>query len=99
MEPNPELGIMQSVFSPASRREALGEHSEGGRRDGGLKMDRTKPLGRDLAMGVDCRLYVDRGSERAKDSHGCGIQGMNRSSYRRLLVYRWTTCVPRASSK
>ena len=28
MERNAELGILQSVFSPASRREALGEHSE-----------------------------------------------------------------------
>src|SRR6266481_3918069 len=30
--------IMQSIFRPASRRETLGEESEGGRRDGGLKM-------------------------------------------------------------
>jgi hypothetical protein len=29
---------MQSIFRPASRREMLGEHSGGGRRDGGLKM-------------------------------------------------------------
>jgi len=29
---------MQSIFRPASRREALGEHSGGDRRDGGLKM-------------------------------------------------------------
>src|ERR1700722_7940376 len=29
---------MQSIFRPASRREALGERSGGGRRDGGLKM-------------------------------------------------------------
>jgi hypothetical protein len=28
---------MQSVFSPASRREALGEHSQGGRREGWAK--------------------------------------------------------------
>jgi hypothetical protein len=30
---------MQSIFRPASRREALGKHSKGGRRGGGLKMD------------------------------------------------------------
>jgi hypothetical protein len=29
---------MQSIFRPAARRETLGEQSEGGRRDGGLKM-------------------------------------------------------------
>ena len=36
---------MQSIFRPAARRETLGEQSEGGRRDGGLKMGWTKPLG------------------------------------------------------
>ena len=34
--------IMQSIFRPAARREALGEHSGVGRRDGGLKMGWTK---------------------------------------------------------
>jgi len=29
---------MQSIFRPAARRKSLGEQSEGGRRDGGLKM-------------------------------------------------------------
>jgi integrase len=29
---------MQSIFRSASRRETLGKHSKGGRRDGGLKM-------------------------------------------------------------
>jgi hypothetical protein len=29
--------ILQSIFSAASRRETLGEHSKGRRRDGGLK--------------------------------------------------------------
>ena len=29
MEPNPELGIMQSSFRPASRRETLGRQSKG----------------------------------------------------------------------
>jgi hypothetical protein len=36
---------MQSIFRPASRRERLGEHPKGDRRDGGLKMGWTKPLG------------------------------------------------------
>jgi transposase len=39
-------GIMQSNFRSASRRETLGKHSKGVRRDGGLKMDWTKPLAR-----------------------------------------------------
>jgi hypothetical protein len=39
-------GMMQSIFRSASRRETLGKHSKGGRRDGGLKMDWTKPLAR-----------------------------------------------------
>jgi hypothetical protein len=33
---------MQSIFRPASRREVLGEHAGGSRRDGGLKMGWTK---------------------------------------------------------
>ena len=36
---------MQSIFRPASRREMLGEHAGGGRRDGGLKMGWTKRSG------------------------------------------------------
>ena len=32
-----QLSIMQSIFRPASRREALGKHSKGGRRVSGLK--------------------------------------------------------------
>src|SRR5580704_14234322 len=39
-------GIMQSIFRSAARRDTLGKHSKGGRRDGGLKMDWTKPLPR-----------------------------------------------------
>jgi hypothetical protein len=38
-----EIGIVQSSFRPASRRETLGRHSEGGRRDGGLKLLCTIP--------------------------------------------------------
>ena len=39
----PELGILQSIFRSASRRETLGRHSKGRRRGGGLKMGWTKP--------------------------------------------------------
>jgi hypothetical protein len=39
-----DVGIMQSIFRSASRREVLGKHSKGRRRDAGLKMDWTKPL-------------------------------------------------------
>jgi len=38
-----ELGIMQSIFSPAARREGLREREYAERRDGELKMDWTKP--------------------------------------------------------
>jgi hypothetical protein len=50
-EPNPELGIMQSIFRSASRRDTLGRHSKGGRRSGGLKIDWTKPPPRAWPMG------------------------------------------------
>jgi hypothetical protein len=56
MERNPELWIMQSIFRSASRREALGKHSKGRRRDAGLKMDWTKPLPRAWPMCIECRL-------------------------------------------
>src|SRR5271165_1938109 len=49
-------GIMQSIFRSASRRETLGKHLKGGRRDGGLKMDWTKPLPRAWPMCIECRL-------------------------------------------
>ena len=38
-------GIVQSIFSLATRREMLGKHLKGGRRGGGLKIDWTKPPG------------------------------------------------------
>jgi len=38
-----ELGIMQSIFGPAARREGLREQENAERRDGELKMDWTKP--------------------------------------------------------
>jgi hypothetical protein len=49
-------GILQSIFRSASRREALGKHSKGRRRDAGLKMDWTKPLPRAWPMCIECRL-------------------------------------------
>jgi len=49
-------GILQSSFRPASRRETLGRHSEGGRRGGGLKIDWTKPLPSARPMCIDCGL-------------------------------------------
>ena len=38
--------IMQSIFSPAARRNTLRESGNLDRRDGELKMDWTKPLAR-----------------------------------------------------
>jgi hypothetical protein len=57
--------MMQSIFRPASWRETLGEESEGGRRDGGLKMGWTKPLPSAWPMGIDCLPDLGRGSERS----------------------------------
>ncbi len=37
--------------SPASRRERLGKHAKGDRRDGGLKMGWAKPLSQGVAYG------------------------------------------------
>ena len=54
---NPILGrsrarhIIQSIFRPAARRERLGKHPKGDRRDGGLKMGWTKPSGCGVAYG------------------------------------------------
>jgi hypothetical protein len=36
-------GMMQRIFSSATRRELLGKHLKGGRRGGELKIDWTKP--------------------------------------------------------
>ena len=66
---------MQSIFRPAARRETLGEQSEGGRRDGGLKMGWTKPLPSAWPMGIDCLPDLGRGSDVARsDERGmlCG---------------------------
>jgi hypothetical protein len=49
-------GILQSIFRSASRRETFGKHSKGGRRDGGLKMDWTKPPPTAWPMCIECRL-------------------------------------------
>jgi Resolvase, N terminal domain len=60
-EHNAELGIMQSIFRSASRREPLGKHSKGGRRGGELKIDWTKPLPRAWPMCIVCRLDLWQG--------------------------------------
>jgi hypothetical protein len=41
---NGELTIMQSIFRPAARRQNIEGRRNADRRDGGLKMDWTKPL-------------------------------------------------------
>jgi hypothetical protein len=55
-ERNRELGIIQSSFRPASRRETLGRHSKGGRRGGGVKIDWIKPLPSAWPVCIDCGL-------------------------------------------
>jgi len=44
---------MQSIFSPAARRDPLQVRANSDRRDGELKMDWTKPLHRTRPMGVE----------------------------------------------
>jgi hypothetical protein len=68
MERNAELGITQSIFRPASRRESLGMEIRGDRRDGGLKMGWTKPLPSAWPLGIHCRLDLGR---------GCDVPGSN----------------------
>ena len=58
---------MQSIFRPASRRERLGEHPKGDRRDGGLKMGWTKPFGRAWPMGIDSGLGLGQTFEVARN--------------------------------
>jgi hypothetical protein len=55
---NPVLGIMQSIFSPAARRDTLREEGNLHRRDGELKMDWTKPPHDVRPMCFDCRLEL-----------------------------------------
>jgi hypothetical protein len=61
---------LNAEHRPASRRGKLGEHTEAGRRDGGLKMGWTKPLPGAWPMGIDCRLDLWQGSDIA-GSHEC----------------------------
>jgi hypothetical protein len=44
---------MQSIFSPAARRDALRVRASLDRRDGELKMDWTKPLHDARPMGIE----------------------------------------------
>jgi hypothetical protein len=44
---------MQSIFSPAARRDTLRVRAKFDRRDGELKMDWTKPLHEARPMGIE----------------------------------------------
>src|SRR5271166_2060855 len=66
---------MQSIFRPASRREALGEHSGGDRRDGGLKMSWAKPSGCGDIYGYRLPTQSWRGSEAARGDERVGRSG------------------------
>ena len=48
------LTIMQSIFSPAERRQEAEPRGESGGRDGELKMDWTEPLYHARPMGIEC---------------------------------------------
>ena len=69
------VNIMQSIFRPASRREALGEHAGGGRHDGGLKMGWAKPSGCGDIYGYRLPTQSLRGSEAAGDDERVGRSG------------------------
>jgi hypothetical protein len=76
---------MQSIFRPAARRETLGEQSEGGRRDGGLKMSWTNrcPV-RGLWVLIVCRIVV------AQDAFiSCFGQSFDHPKAERLLTARY----------
>jgi hypothetical protein len=66
---------MQSIFRPASRREALGEHAGGARRDGGLKMGWAKPSGCGDIYGYRLPTQSLRGSEAARGDERVGRSG------------------------
>ena len=51
-----DVGIMQSIFSPAARRSSVEEGEKRGGRDGGLKMDWTKPPTTGWPMGIECSI-------------------------------------------
>ncbi len=66
---------MQSIFRPASRREALGEHAGGGRRHGGLKMGWAKASGNGDVYGYRLPAGSLRGSEAARGDERVGRSG------------------------
>ena len=74
---------MQSIFRPASRREALGEHSGGDRRDGGL-------------IPIMLRVFVDavhvRRSTGPNDVHGGRYRVGGGPFIRRLRRTLYRTC-------
>ena len=88
-----ELGIVQSIFRSATRRETLGKHSKGGRRGGELKIDWTKPPPRAWPMCIDCRLDLWRGSEGAASGQRRELRDGSRGS-NGLSLRRRTTFVP-----
>ena len=51
---DPELYMMQSIFSLAARRWNPRVTGNGERRDGELKMDWTKPPPKRPGMGIEC---------------------------------------------
>ena len=69
---SPELGIVQSIFSLASRRYTPSGLVKGDRRDVELKMDWTKPwrFGRAIALwvlnGIDQFCFGSRSTERLR---------------------------------
>jgi len=85
---------MQSIFRPAARRETLGEQSEGGRRDGGLKMGWTKPLPSAWPMGIDCLPDLGRGSDVARSDEcvGCFV-GPRCLQWSMTVSGEWDLCL------
>lgn len=83
---NPAVGMMQSIFSPAARRQDAEPWQRVHRRDGGPKMDWTTPLDCRWAMEIESRVVsdervgngVERSAPDAVDGRRGDLQGRTR---------------------
>jgi hypothetical protein len=92
---------MQSIFSPAARRQDAKLRRGVRRRDGGLKMDRTKPLPDASPIAIESRSKMKRrhdGYKRRGEEGGHSAptqQVMRHHEHRNVL---WRVDVRRRSS-
>jgi hypothetical protein len=72
---------MQSIFSPAARRDTLRVRANVDRRDGELKMDWTEPLHEAGPMGIDwLGEPVTKREKRAAGDDGAALRGIRDDS-------------------